>query len=192
MQMQMMETSISNELLEGEELIWSGRPIERGKSVHSPARVFLILGLVYGAIGLVLVCLCLIISLAVAPTDPGGFIGASIVGGIFFSIGALFFIIGKTARFIPKSAFYAITNRRVIVLQGGSYLRVTSYNRRDISQIQRLERPDGSGDLIFSSASAIPLSNNAYNVGNQTAFKAIPNVRLAEQKLLSIMGKDLR
>lgn len=44
MQIQTMETSISNELMAGEELLWSGRPDPQGKSVVSPARVFLILG----------------------------------------------------------------------------------------------------------------------------------------------------
>lgn len=196
MQMQMMETSIGNELLEGEELIWSGRPAERGKSINSPARALRILGLIYGAIGLVFLIVGLIFSFAVfPPTDQSGSIAFLILGGIFFVLGASFFIVGQTVRFIPKSTYYAITNRRVIVLHGGRYLRVTSYDLRGINQVQRLERPDGSGDLIFSSISSLSASstngNNMYTAGRQATFSAIPNVRLAEQKLLSIMGRDM-
>ncbi|HVU65479.1 MAG TPA: hypothetical protein VHD63_00050, partial [Ktedonobacteraceae bacterium] len=51
-QMQTMEASVSNELLEGEELIWSGRPLPKGKSIASPARLFSVVGLVYGGLGL--------------------------------------------------------------------------------------------------------------------------------------------
>jgi hypothetical protein len=200
MQMQTMETSLGNELLEGEELIWSGRPAERGKSIASPARTLLIVGLVYTGIGLLILLVGLILLLALfLQTDPSVSLSLFIPGGVFFVVGAILFLVSQFARFVPKSTFYAITNRRVIILRGGRYLRVASYNIRAINQVQRLELPDGSGDLIFSSTFA-PYSgvysnnaagNNAYTTGRQCIMSAIPNVRLAEQKLLGIMGKTI-
>ena len=195
MQMQTMETSLSNELLEGEELVWSGRPGVRGKSITSPGRTFWILGLIYAAIGLVMLLTALIFLFAMGNfvEDIGAFAGFLVPGSIFFLLGVIFLIVGQTARFMPKSTFYAITDRRVIILRGGRYLRVISYETRAIHQVQRLERPDGSGDLIFSGlASTYPgvYGNNAYNASRQYAFNAIPNVRQAEQKLLGVMGRD--
>ena len=192
-QMQTMEASLSNELLEGEELVWSGRPAERGKSIASPARVLLIVGLIYGGIGLVFILVALILLLAVRDflTD-GAFWGVFVFGGFFFVIGMIMLIIQRFAQFAPKSTFYAITNRRVIILRGGRYLRCTSYDTRAINQVQRLERPDGSGDLIFSGISLAyqgAYGNSMYNAGRQGVFSAIPDVRLTERRLLGVMGK---
>ena len=198
MQVQTMESSLGNELLEGEELLWSGRPIEGGKSIASPARVFWIIGLVYGGIGLLLLLLSLIFSLTISSLfSSGGFLGFLIPGGVFFLLGVIFLIVGSAARFVPRSTFYAITNRRVIIVRSGRYLRVISYDARAIMQVQRLERPDGSGDLLFSgniTGYAGMYSNSSYNNNvssgwRQNAFSAIPNVRLAEQKLLGVLGK---
>ncbi len=63
-----------------------------------------------------------------------------------------------------------------------------SFDRRAIKQVQRFEHPDGSGNLIFSGIPGV-YSNNTGSTGSQCAFRAIPNVRLAEQKLLSVMGQ---
>lgn len=198
MQIQTMETSISNELLEGEELLWSGSPNPRGKSIVSPARVFLILGLVYAPIGLLVFILGIILWLAVpAASASGGFLGALIPGGIFFVLGLVFLLIGIYGRFTKKNTFYAITDRRVIILRGGRYLHAISYGRRAITQVQRLERPDGSGDLIFAGSSSpynAYYSNNShyntYNASNRPGvFTAIPNVRQVEQKLLRMLDE---
>lgn len=193
MQIHAMETTLDNELLEGEELLWSGRPEARGKSVASPARVFSILGRIYFLIGVGLLILSLILLFLFYPSPPPeAFLGALIPGGIFFILGLIFLIIGSIVRSPNRNTLYAITNRRAIIFRTGRYLRVTSYSGRAITQVQRFERPDGSGDLIFS---GIPLSYggsygnsnyDSYNTGRQGIFAAIPNVRQAEQKLLSI------
>ena len=198
-QVQTMEVSLGNELLEGEELIWSGRPAQGGKSVaSSPARVFLILGLIYAGIGLLSVLLGLIFALTISSMSAaGGFLGFVIPGGIFCLPGVLFLILGRFASFAPRSTFYAITNRRVIIVRGGRYVRTLSYDVRAITQVQRFERADGSGDLIFSdtlAGSSGVYSNRTTNSNNgfwrPNAFVAISNVRQAEQRLLGVIGKE--
>jgi hypothetical protein len=197
MQVQTLETSISNELVEGEQLLWSGRPEPGGKSITSPARVFLIIGLIYFPLGLLLVALGLILLFAVpGAANSGGYLGALIPGGVFFIIGLVFLIIGLVARFPTKNTSYAITDRRVIILRSGRYLRAISYHKRAITQVQRLERPDGSGDLIFS-GTALPYGNyynnanyNTASSNRQGAFTAIANVHFVEQRLLSMLNND--
>jgi hypothetical protein len=187
--MQTMEASISNELLESEELLWSGRPVTGGKSITSPARLFSILGLIYGGLGLLFMLVMLLIGLFVGGLNDAW--PMLIPGSIFFILGLMFFIIGQVYRSSPRTTFYAITNRRIIILQGGRYLKAISYDIKAIHQVQRLERPDGSGDLVFSGmpgVHSVTMNNN--NMANRlTFFSAIPEVRLAERKLLAVMGK---
>ena len=52
--------------------------------------------------------------------------------------------------------------------------------------MQRLERSDGSGDLFFSDTPVYP---GIYSNGGQYIFRAIPDVRLVERKLLGAMGQ---
>ncbi len=197
MQYQTMETPLANELLEGEELLWSGRPNPQGRSIVSPARIFFILGLVYLPVGLFLVLLGLILLFTVPGAASGGFLGALIPGGIFFILGLVFLIVGLTVRFPTRNVFYAITDRRVIILRTGRYLRVASYGKRAITQVQRIERPDGSGDLIFS-GNPLPYgsySNNEYNYnstrsGRLGVFSALPNVHVVEQRLLRMLSEN--
>ncbi len=46
---------------------------------------------------------------------------------------------------------YAITNQRAIVIEGAKSITVKSYPAADISEFERTEHPDGSGDLILRS-----------------------------------------
>lgn len=183
MQMQTMETSLSNELLEGEELIWSGRPAEGKKSIAPSARKLQIGALVYAVLGLVLMLVALIVEIRIGDLQAGKESFIFIPGFLIFIIGILLFFFGKMIDFTPKSTVYAITTQRVIVLHGGRYLRVISFDKRAIKQVQRVERPDGSGDLLFFGVSA---SSGEY--GN-SVFRAISNVRLVERKLLAGMGQ---
>ena len=188
MLMQTMETSLSNELLEGEELIWSGSPVERGKSMVSSTRRLQVVALIYAVLGLVLMLVAFIIEILIGDLQAGRESFILIPGFIILIIGVSLFILGKLNPFTPKSTFYAITNQRIIILCGGRYLRVISFDRQAIKQVQRFEYPDGSGNLIFSGIPGV-YSNNAGSMSSQWSFRAIPNVRLAEQKLLSTLGQ---
>jgi hypothetical protein len=197
-QIQATEASISNELLEDEELLWSGRPDPQRRRIVSPARVFLILGLVFLPIGLlaVIIGLILLLSSVIPPGSQASLLGLFIPGGTFFVLGLIYLIIGLVGFSPSRNTLYAITNRRVIILRPGRYTRASSYGKRAITQVHRIERPDGSGDLIFvgnppyGSYGNNQYNSGTYNTGRQGAFSALPNVRLVEQKLIRMLNEE--
>jgi len=81
----------------------------------------------------------------------------------------------------------------VIILRPGRYTRASSYGKRAITQVHRIERPDGSGDLIFvghppyGSSGNNQYNSGTYNAGRLGALSSIPNVRLAEHILLRML-----
>jgi len=198
MQLQMTEEFLEKELLEGEQILWSGRPNPGARTSVSPTRVFLILGFIFLPIGLLVVVIGLIFLLAQVfpPQAAGASLGFLIPGGVFFLLGLIYLVIGLVGRVVPGNSLYAITDRRVIILRTGNLLRVTSYGKRSITQIQRVERPDGSGDLVFSGAPSLYGAYNnsqsgysSYTAGRQGLFAGIPNVRMVEQKLLNLVDQ---
>lgn len=85
----------------------------------------------------------------------------------------------------------------MLIVQGGRLKRVTSYSKQAITHIQRLERPDGTGDLIFSGNGAFygtyygnGASSGASNALRQGAFVSIANVRQVEQKLMRLLSEN--
>ena len=198
MQIQTMEASLSNELLEGEEVLWSGRPDPQRRRIVSPARVFLILGLVFLPIGLlaVIIGLTLLLSSVFPPGFQASSLALFIPGGVFFVLGLVYLLIGLVGFSPFRNTLYAITNRRVIILRPGRYLGVSSYGKRAVTQVHRIERPDGSGDLIFvgnppSGSSGNTQSNTGTSsTGRPGVFSAIPNVRLVEHMLIRMLSEE--
>jgi hypothetical protein len=193
-QMQTMETSLSNELLEGEELIWSGRPIEGRKGMTPPARRLQIVARIYVVLGLVLMLVVLIVEILIGDLSAGRETFIFLPGFFIIILGICMFLISKiSTNFAPKATLYAITTQRIIILHDGRELRVMSFDKRAIKQVQRVEHPDGSGDLVFFSVPVSPgvYGNSAGNTGIQSAFRAISNVHLVERKLLAGMGQAI-
>lgn len=173
MQTQTRETSLGHVLWEGEELIWFGRPTERRKGVVSSAvKVCIVLGLA-------LMCAAIIVEILIGDLQAGRESFILLPGFILFIIGVICYLISKIDSFLLKSITYAITNQRVIILQNGLSLRIVSFEKRAMKQIQCIERPDGSGDLVF-----YDMPVNGGFVKSHYAFRAVPNVRLVERKLL--------
>src|SRR5258708_20089148 len=131
MQIQTMEGTIGNEMVEGEELVWSGRLDPQRRSIVSPTRVFRILGLVFLPIGLVAVIigLALLLSSVIPPDSRASLLGLFIPGGVFFLLGLIYLIIGLVGFSPSRNTLYAITNRRVIILRPGRYTRASSYGK---------------------------------------------------------------
>jgi hypothetical protein len=61
--------------------------------------------------------------------------------GMFFSPVWLFFKARRTA--------YGITDKRVMIVTFGKSKSVKSYTHRDMNRLEKIERADGSGDLVF-------------------------------------------
>lgn len=121
----------------------------------------------------------------------GGFGQSSGGPGIIFSLfGLPFVLIGllllSSPYWIYRAAartVCAISDRRLLIIRAGSTRKIQSYTARDISNLERREQPDGSGDLIFarryytSTDSDGFRSNNTQNIG----FFGIPDVRNVER-----------
>jgi hypothetical protein len=193
MHSQTLETLIANELLPGEKLLWSGQPDPAGRSVVSPARVFRILGWIYLPLGLLLLLTGFLLLFAL-PTSSA-FLGTLILGGIFFLLGLVFLLVGAVVRVPTRGVCYALTSWRVLIVRAGRYLQVLSYEKRAITRVQRFERPDGSGDLVFwdsnpsggqasSSAGSVPFAARGPGV-----FAAIARVHAVEQLLLIMLAE---
>lgn len=181
-----VEASIWNELLPGEEVLWSGSPDPKSKGTISSTPLT-ILGWVYTGLGVLVMLAGFIFSIE----DP--FVLLIAFGAFFSILGLICLGIGYfSPRITSRKVFYAITNRRVIILNGGRYLRVTSYNKRAITQVQRVERANGIGDLILVTgpygAVAGPYGNLAANRHN--TLMAVPNVREVERKLLAMLDGE--
>jgi hypothetical protein len=178
-----IETSISNELLAGEELLWSGSPDQKKKSAISSNRL-IATGWIYALLGVVLMIAISILSQYILRGNTFLLLISSILGFFIFIMGVFCLRIGYSARFSSQKVFYAITNRRVIILSGGRYVRVVSYSKRMIAQVQRVERPDGSGDLIVAVVPGNVVANR------QNTLMAISNVRQVEHKLLTMLDGE--
>jgi hypothetical protein len=177
---QTMEISLRGELIEGEDLIWSDNPNPHNKSINSPVRGLLITTIIIAIISIVLIGIGIILQKFVADQTAGpalyGFGGMCAFLAFLFAI-AVFTERGKTHT--THNTLYAITNRRVIIVHIGNNGNTTTYSfgKNDIGQVQRMERPDGSGDLTFASRI----------VSRNEMFIGIDNIRRVEHILISTL-----
>jgi hypothetical protein len=193
-----MDSILESELDEGERILWSGRPDPNSKSINMLSRVFVILSVVFGIVA-VAVSIALIVLAAVSRggnITPAVFIPLITVASAFLFMTILFAIFALVFRLPLRETVYAITDRRILILTSGSTLSIHSYSKADIGHLSRIERPDGTGDLIF----AVPRVSNVYGYGygmhssgaygtgmydpglsSASRFIGISNVRAVEQ-----------
>ena len=124
------------ELAPGERLVWADRPDpERARRRAWPRLLF---GLAFAAFGLFWT------SRAMA------------AGGLLWLLGLPFVALGGGIALAPwwkprqaRATVYAVTDQRILIMQGWPQRRVRSFGPGDIDVIARSDRPDGSGDLVF-------------------------------------------
>lgn len=122
-----MDTLIANELEEGERVLWTGRPHPNSRARSPQMRVFSIIALIYGIIGIVMLVIGFIVNATVSGgSGSGALLGLSIVGGIFILLAIIFGIIAAVYRPGLKSTVYAITEQRIITATTGRSLIVYS------------------------------------------------------------------
>ena len=82
-----------------------------------------------------------------------------------------------------KQTVYALTNRRAMIITGGSTKKVQSFTGNDIGIIERTERSNGIGDVVFATV-----------VGKKSdqpvGFMGISEARRVERLLLDTFKKD--
>ena len=170
MQMQQeIDALIANELEEGERVLWTDRPHPNSKSSASPTTAFYIMATIFGAIGIMFTLISYILS--AFNTEQGisdAVLGLSIPGVVFILLAIIFGLIALVYRPNLKGTVYAITDSRIITATTGRTLIVYSYGKDDIGVLTRIERPDGTGDLIFAANRQL----GTYYSGNYSYYGA--------------------
>jgi hypothetical protein len=146
---------VAEELDPGEEVAWMGSPApERtaGRPLSTPAqRVgFVTLATAVGWL--------LFILQIVGPPRPGHpypwmiFLPALFPVLAFVALAILMpgGITGRRLPHRPDHTLYMVTNRRVVIMEGGRPLKVQSLAPAQLTHMVRRMRPDGSGDLVVT------------------------------------------
>src|SRR5262249_8379046 len=96
-----------------------------------------------------------------------------------------------------KRTCYALTDRRAIVWEAGSFgsVQVLSYRPAELTKIRRVEYPDGTGDLVFEEEITIGTGNRGYSTTTRQrqGFMSIDHVRQVEELLRkALLRSDAR
>jgi hypothetical protein len=142
------------------------------------------------------------------PNDPESrflLLGASDLN-VFSLLIILFPLIGVSLMLTPlwvalaaRRTLYAVTSRRALILKTGFLggLKVRSFDAKDLEQIDKYERPDGSGSLMFSSelytTTSTASSGYSGTVSNvrtrRVGFDDVPDVAAAEQAIRQLVSR---
>lgn len=171
---------IDDELQEGETLWWTGQPIGKRAAWRAlPGVLFAIpwTGFaVYWVIGA---------SGFQWPGFPNGFNYFSLFGMLFVLIGL--YVLGSPiwAMRKAKRTAYALTDRRVIIVESGRSTRVRSYRRHQITELSRKQRVDGSGDVILAHKTRTDSEGDKFTT--DVGFLDIPDVKAVEVMVRDMM-----
>lgn len=115
-----------------------------------------------------------------AGTPPSGF--TAVVGAAFALLGVAALIAPGWAWLVGRATVYAITDGRLLILEGFPWRRARSFGPGDITLCERTERADGSGDLIFRSEREIERQDRGRTTWRtrRVGFLGIPEVRRVE------------
>lgn len=97
-----------------------------------------------------------------------------------------------------RRTVYAISDRRLLIVRDLLKRRVTSYGPEDIDVVERRERRDGSGDIIFRREEIRKLKHHHDPQGKrrvgerEVGFFGVPEVRLVEEAVLALKQKGDR
>jgi hypothetical protein len=146
---------VTEELDPGEEALWMGSPEPRyaaGRTLSTPAARVGIVTLAT-AVGWVLLALQI-----VGPPRPGYpfpwfVLAPALFPVLAFAVLAWWLPGGLNGRRLPHRAahtLYLVTDRRVVIMEGGQPYKVQSLAPAQLTHMVRRQRPDGTGDLILT------------------------------------------
>lgn len=81
---------------------------------------------------------------------------------------------------------YVISNTRAFMLAGKRSVKMVSWQAGQLEQITRIERPDGSGDLVFDIE--MRRGNRGSTVEHKRGFMALRDVRTAESFINTLVA----
>jgi hypothetical protein len=82
-----------------------------------------------------------------------------------------------------KHTYYAITDRRIMIITSAKTRTVRSYTREEIGRIKRMERANGSGAVIFGLTTP-HTQDSPQSLSSVARFDGIANARQVEHLLL--------
>ncbi len=184
-----LQMKTQDELEAGEKMLWTGQPDP--KRLSKKAILISLFGIPWTAFALFWVVAAAGFKLPDFSSLSDGFHAVFPLFGIpFVLVGLGMFTAPYWAYRSAKRTVYAITNRRALVISFGRSKRVQSYFEQDITDISRVERADGSGNLIFRTEETTDNKGNARL--NQIGFFGISEVRQVEKILLDVFKNEDR
>jgi hypothetical protein len=185
-----LATRVESELSQGERLVWVGQPspsLYRLRSI--PLLIVGIFFLGFSVLWLVLTAGIGLIGVGAAgQADPAAEVGVGSFFGCFSLVGLFPLAIGILLVTSPlwmgsmaRKTVYAVTDRRAIIFEPQMFrtVQVRSYTAAGLGTMSRVERGDGSGDLVFEEYTTRGSNNNTSTT--RRGFLAIPNVHQVEE-----------
>jgi hypothetical protein len=166
------------ELQPGETLLWTGRPVPA--LAARPAWALTLLGgamlipgiIIAGIIGIV------VVAVAFATQSPCFALFLLPFLAMFALVILLLATLPFGARRLADNTIYAVTDRRAILWQKIFWaFHVRSFSPQQLAAMQRIERTDGTGDLIFEQ---VPYHDEHGRHLRSVGFTALARVRDVE------------
>jgi hypothetical protein len=179
-----IQTFVNEELLHGEHTVWHGQPSP--KSFSREALPMFLFGIPWTIFSVGWVAMSLFMTSGA--DSPIGIIfplfGLPFVGIGIYLLASPFLKARKAGKTI-----YAVTDQRALIITLGYNSRnVTAYGPAEIQNIERTEKPDGSGDLYFRSDTSADSDGNA--VSRKIGFLGIPEVRVVEMYIRDFLSHN--
>lgn len=179
--------ALQRELDPGERLVWSGRPRPdlALRSALANAWLLLLLGVLLGAF-MIAAAVRLWIRPVEVPIEPGA-AGLSILI-ILMGVALITWILSEPSRVASRArrTIYAITDRRALVITRSrrGVVEERDFAPDETRHILRVERPDGSGDIIFESPRRNPSgSANSVSTLGRIGFLSVEDCAAVERIL---------
>lgn len=172
------------EMRAGERLIWADRPVAPARQMLAMLPVSLF-GMVFAGFAAFW-----IIGAASVTPDNGVFSFFPLFGIPFLLVGLGIMLLPVWAWMGAKKTVYAISSDRLVIIARGS---VRSFEPQEIENLERRERPDGTGDIIFSRDDVRTHSSRGSRTRvRREGFFGIPEVRRVEDEIrrLKQRGRD--
>jgi hypothetical protein len=169
-----LRTLVENELHEDESVAWVCQPIRKYIAMRSLPVVFFAIPWTAFAIFWIAAA-----SRFKIPDFKNGFDLFPLFGVPFLLIG--FGMLGSPfwMAWKAKRTAYVLTDRRAIIFDGGWSVNIRSFGPERLLDMQRIQRKDGSGDLIFEKKTTY--NGEGPNRVTDIGFLAVPNVKDVEE-----------
>lgn len=165
-------SAVQPELTPGELILWSGQPANR-IIFHKQDAMLIPFSFLWGGFAIFWEAQVL----GTGHHDAGGVSTFMSLWGLLFVVAGQYLIWGRFlyAAWRKKQTYYAVTNRRVIAVQGRGSRRVASAFLENLPGLAKEATSNGAGTLRFSQPVAGVYGNRGFGPWNLMAFSGIPN-----------------